>query len=125
MLFPGCLIRVKASNKTMGEVTKKRSALGITSLAIALFAGLCLAAIKILGEFDHDDVEQVIGAILALLMTPIGILIGLIALYKRRRQIGLIGTVALLLNVLLLAVSVYMILASFLREFAKALGNAR
>jgi hypothetical protein len=109
----------------MSDVTKKRSVLGITSLAIALFAGLCLAALKILGEFDHDDVETAIGAILTLLMTPIGILIGLIALYKRRRQIGLIGSAGLLFNALLLALSIYMILAYFLEEFAKALGNAR
>jgi hypothetical protein len=99
--------------------------LAVTSLVIALFAGLCLAAFKILGDFNRDDVEPVIGAFLTLVPTLIGILIGLVALYKRRKQIGLIGLAGLLLNVLLLAISIYMILASFLKEFAKALGNAR
>jgi hypothetical protein len=104
---------------------KKRSALAITSLVIALFAGLCLAAFKIHGDYNRDDMEPVIAAVFTLVLTPIGILIGLIALYKRRKQIGLIGLAGLLLNLLLLAISIYMILATFLREFAKALGNAR
>lgn len=104
---------------------KKISALAVTSLVIALFAGLCLAAFKILGDFDRDDIEPVVAAIFTLLLTPVGILIGLVALYKRRKQIGLIGSAGLSLNVLLLAISIYMILASFLKEFAKALGNAR
>jgi len=111
--------------ETVNDKAKRRSALAVTSLVIALFAGLCLVALKILGDFNRDDIEPVVAAFLALLLTPVGILIGLVALYKRRKQIGLIGLAGLSLNVLLLAISIYMILASFLREFAKALGNAR
>jgi len=99
--------------------------LAVTSLVIALFAGLCLAAGKLLGDFDRDEVEPAVVAILTLLLAPIGIIVGLIALYKRGKRIGFIGVAGLTLNFLIAVISIYMILASFLREFTKALGNAR
>ena len=111
--------------ETMNDTTKKRSALVVTSLVIALFAGLCLTAGKLHGDFERDEIEPAVVAMFTLLLTPIGIFIGLVALFKRRKQIGLIGLAGLSLNVLLLTISIYMILASFLKEFAKALGNAR
>jgi Kef-type K+ transport system membrane component KefB len=110
---------------TVNDKTKRVSALAVTSLVIALFAGLFLAAGKIHGDFNRDDIEPAVVAIATLLLTSIGILVGLIALYKRRKQIGLTGLLGLLLNALIAAISIYMILASFLREFTKALGNAR
>lgn len=105
----------------MNDATKKRSALAIASLAIALFACLCFALVITLAYSDYDDAGLGVGAFLSLFITPVGIIIGLIALFKRRTRLGLSGLTGLTLNILLLVISIFIILKELLEEFMKAM----
>lgn len=95
----------------MNDVTKKSSVPGVISLAIALLAGLCVILFKGIAVLNHYDDAKLIGALLSILLTPIGIIIGAIALFKRRIRHGLLG---LGLNLLFLMVGVFIILKSML-----------
>ncbi|HST53768.1 MAG TPA: hypothetical protein VLJ61_17300 [Pyrinomonadaceae bacterium] len=105
----------------MNDATKKRSALVIASLAIASLAGFGLVIFEGIGVLDHEGDEVLIGALLSLLITPFGIIVGLIALFKRRTRFGLEGLAGLILNTLFLALSLFMILKAFVEEVLKGM----
>ena len=105
----------------MNDATKKRSALAIASLAIASLAGLGLVIFQGIGVLVHEGDEVLIGALLSLLITPLGIIVGLIALFKRRTRLGLEGVAGLILNILFLALGLFMILKGFVEEVLKGM----
>jgi hypothetical protein len=109
----------------VNDTREKRSALVITSLALALLAGLGLAFFKGLAVLDHADEEKLVGIFLAILLTPIGIIIGVIALFRSRPQFGFMGLAGLLSNVLFLAISVFMFLKALVEEWLKWISAVR
>jgi hypothetical protein len=106
----------------MSDVTKKRSVLGVISLALALLAGLSILVIMGLPALTHDDRDVVVGPLLSLLIAPAGIVIGIIALFQRSIRFGLAG---LILSILFSVISILIVLKEFLAEVVKGMSAVR
>ena len=99
--------------ETVNDTTKKRSALEITSLALALLAGLYFVILLMLLYSAHGETFFYIllgGGLLSFFITSTGVITGSIALYRRGIQIGWAGLVGLAVNILSLAFSGFLIL---------------
>jgi hypothetical protein len=110
------------SRETVDDAAKKRSASGIASLAIAVLAGLCIPVFLGLPALTHDERDVVVGPLLALLIAPVGIVVGAIALLKRSIRFGLAG---LLLNILFSVISLLIVLKELLTEVVKGMSAVR
>lgn len=97
----------------MSDVTKKRSTLAVTSLALALLAVLCFIILLVLLYSAHGETFIYIlfgGGLLSFFIASTGVVTGSIALYQRGIQTGWVDLAGLLANILSLMFSVFIIL---------------
>ena len=99
--------------ETVNDTTKKRSALEITSLALALLAGLYFVILLMLLYSAHGETFFYIllgGGLLSFFITSTGVITGSIALYRRGIQIGWVRLVGLVANIASLTFSIFLLL---------------
>lgn len=99
----------------MNDTTERRSALAVTSLALALLTVLSLIILLVLLYSVHGDTffyTLLGGGLLSFFITSTGVVVGSIALYRRGIHIGWMGLAGLMTSVVSLCFCLFLLLVA-------------